>query len=104
MLAPNLARGGEAATQPPPAHQDNRRVPRESSVLVERISANEERPWAGQLNPRRLARLLRPFGIRPRSLWAEYGGQRSSVKGYFRDDCNEAFSRYLGDSTPDVAT
>ena len=75
-----------------------------SQVLVERMIANEERPWAGQLNPRRLARLLRPFGIRPRSLWAEYGGRRKSVKGYLREDCAEAFDRYLGGDGEEVVT
>ena len=75
-----------------------------SRVLVERMIANEERPWAGQLNPRRLTGLLRPFGIRPRSLWAEYGGRPKSVKGYFREDCTEAFGRYLGDDGAEVVT
>jgi len=79
------------------AEEQTDRLP--SQVIVSRLNSNEERPWGKRLDPRHLARLLRPFGIRSRSLWAEFGGQRSSVKGYFRDDCTEAFRRYLSEAT-----
>ena len=73
------------------------RVP--SGVIVGRMNANEEGTWAGQMNPRRLASLLRPFGIRPRSLWTQNDGKQESLKGYFLEDARDAFSRYLPDST-----
>jgi hypothetical protein len=65
------------------------------AVLRER----EERPWGSWgsrrsnpgLNPRDLARQLRPFGIRPRSIRMGH----HTGKGYKREQFEEAWARYL---------
>jgi hypothetical protein len=49
-----------------------------------------------------LARLLRPFGIKPRTLWPPQrtGGSRSA-RGYFRADFEAVLSAYCyGTDTP----
>ena len=67
-----------------------------SDLVVTRLLGLPERPWAGWLQVQRLAKLLRPFGIRPKALWAQYGGdQYRTLQGYHRDDCQVAFDRYL---------
>jgi len=63
---------------------------------ISRLKKIEERPWAGSIHeepisPRRLASLLQPFGIRPRSI--RIGG--STPKGYRLNDFQDAFARYL---------
>jgi hypothetical protein len=57
----------------------------------------DERPWSGwrdvqPLNARGLAKLLKPFGIEPRTVkWP--GG--ATAKGYVREWFDDAFARYL---------
>jgi hypothetical protein len=63
-----------------------------TETLLERLKAIAESPWAGiELNPRGLAKMLRPFGAVPRQV--RIGSK--TVKGYVRTDLQEAFSRYL---------
>ena len=61
--------------------------------LLARLRAVEDAPWAAEceLNPRRLARMLRPFGIEPRKVRLGAG----TAKGYIRDILDEACARYL---------
>jgi hypothetical protein len=78
-----------------------------SEVLVKALLDIEESGWSEYRGPRddqtprklsqgEMARLLRPFGIRPRSIWPR--GKRSkgdtSRKGYYRAHFERAWARY----------
>lgn len=67
-----------------------------TEALLEALTAIEESPWGdfyggGRLTPRRLAGLLKPYGIRPRDLRVA----DKALKGYRRVDFRDAFRRYL---------
>jgi Protein of unknown function (DUF3631) len=64
-----------------------------TSDLLAQLKAIEESPWAAdvELNPRKLARMLRGFGISPATVRAD--GRNG--KGYSREEAEAAFSRYL---------
>jgi len=67
-----------------------------SQTFVDRLNEMEESPWpqfnhGKGLTTSNLARMLRPFGIRPRTLKQE----GHCVKGYYSKDFTEAFERYL---------
>ena len=78
-----------------------------SEVLVKALLGVEESSWTDYRGPRddqtprklsqgEMARLLRPFGIRPKSVWPpgkRYRGD-SSRKGYFRAQFELAWTRY----------
>lgn len=69
-----------------------------SQTFVDRLNEMEESPWpqfnhGKGLTTSNLARMLRPFGIRPRTLKQE----GHCVKGYYSKDFTEAFERYLPD-------
>ena len=74
-----------------------------TASLIEKLSKREESPWAtfnrGQpINPRALARMLRPFGIASSNLKMGHdpSGARDVVaKGYKREAFTDAWSRYL---------
>lgn len=64
--------------------------------MLDYLNSLEESPWAEfkagrNLTPQGLAKLLRPFDIRPRDIRFEHGIQ----KGYQRGDFEEAWNRYL---------
>jgi hypothetical protein len=60
-----------------------------SSELVRELKERDESPWRDtDLTAHRLAKMLKPFGVRPRY------GPGGSVRGYWRDDFADAFSRY----------
>jgi hypothetical protein len=71
----------------------------DTASLLKKLKALDESPWfaAGdgkaefELSPRRLAKMLRPFGVEPRGVRMEAG----TPKGYTYDDLKSAFSRYL---------
>lgn len=69
----------------------------ESNVLTKQILAAladlEESPWKSdyELNPRKLARMLRGFEVFPRQVKTDIGGG----KGYVSDEIQRAVSRYL---------
>jgi hypothetical protein len=70
-----------------------------SHELVERLCADEEQPWGGWrkgqgLTPHGLARLLKPYGVRPRTRRA---GTLTS-KGYLTADLAGAWGRYCPES------
>ena len=67
-----------------------------SSELVGDLRQLEDRPWAEwshgkPLTPQSVARLLKPFGVKPRVM--NLNG--SSTRGYFRADVEAAAGRYI---------
>ena len=67
--------------------------------LVAGLNYRRDRPWAETFKGKDLTELwlasqLRPFGIKPRTLWID-GAQ---AKGYFRDDFVDVFRRYISKS------
>ena len=67
-----------------------------SRDICTRLAELEERPWdeyrAGRaLTPRRLASIVRPYGIRPKNIRLEH----YTCKGYDFDQFRDAWSRYL---------
>jgi hypothetical protein len=67
-----------------------------SNQLVRELREREESPWKDdELTPHRLARLLKPFDVRPRP------GPGKTLRGYWRDDLKDAFARYNRPDRPD---
>jgi hypothetical protein len=64
-----------------------------TKALLDKLRALDESPWATEyeLTDRKLARLLRPFGVVPRSVRE---GEKTP-KGYTRESLDVAFTRYL---------
>jgi hypothetical protein len=64
-----------------------------SCDLLDALSRVEDSPWAGEipLTSRKMARMLRPFGVEP--ITVREGP--ATGKGYKREDFDAAFSRYL---------
>lgn len=67
-----------------------------SGQICEYLQKMEERPWpewrdGKPITPRQLARLLEPFGMRPRQM--KIGSD--NVRGYELEQFTEAFSRYV---------
>lgn len=65
-----------------------------TASLIDALARLPESLWAEpehKLTPKRLARMLRPFGIEPRQVRVEIG----TGKGYQRADFEAAFARYL---------
>jgi hypothetical protein len=81
-----------------------------SRDLVAALNDIDDAPWSewrgrnGNQQPRplsqtQLAQLLRPFGIRPRSLWPGPRPQGRSAKGYFRSQFEVAWRSYCSSPT-----
>jgi putative DNA primase/helicase len=71
-------------------------LPIPSAKIAEALSKMEERPWPEwhhdkPITVRQIARLLKPFQIKPKNI--RYDGQ--IPKGYDRTDFEDAFTRYL---------
>ncbi len=69
-----------------------------SASFVESLIQMEERPWpewshGRPITTRQVARLLKPFGIQPKNLRVDAG----VLKGYEKDQFDDAFARYLPD-------
>ena len=67
-----------------------------SRDLVEGLNAYRERPWAEGLKGQMidevwLARRLRRYGVRSRTMWID----GVAAKGYLKEDLNELFGRYI---------
>ena len=81
---------------------DDDEVP--SAVLVQRLIELEGRPWAEMgkndkpLTQNKLARLLKDVGIAPEQV----GPEDHRVRGYKREQFDEAFERYLAVSQPSI--
>jgi hypothetical protein len=82
-----------------------------SPELVQRLIDLEDGSWVefrglrGDQHPRRmsqglLAMLLRPFGIRPRTVWPRYRTESRSQRGYVRSQFETAWARYCPQPTP----
>lgn len=71
-----------------------------TAELVEELCGNDESPWGDwfgkPLTGRALAKLLRPFGIRPRVI--RLGDE--TARGYAREQFDDAFERYLTSDSP----
>lgn len=69
--------------------------------MLDFLRGVEESPWSeefdGKGSPRKLARLLKPYGITPGSVRLEDG---STPKGYRREDFQDAWERLLPAPTP----
>jgi hypothetical protein len=65
--------------------------------LVDRASKIEDSPWAAEisLTGRKIARWLRPFGIKPK--------RTEVVRGYGREELLRAWQRYCGPVAPHVS-
>jgi putative DNA primase/helicase len=77
-----------------------------TAKLKAALLAMEDRPWKDwrqgrEITPRKIAELLRPFGIVSRSVRMPDG---KTPKGYLRADCEDAFARYLPSDTRHDAT
>jgi Protein of unknown function (DUF3631) len=78
-----------------------------SKDLAARLNELEESPWGDldergkPLDERGLARRLRPFGIRPKTVRLDDGRR---AKGYHLVDLSDAFARYLDDFGRDTVT
>jgi hypothetical protein len=65
-----------------------------SSDLASALNDLEESPWGGwPMDPRKLARDLKPFGIRPKDIRTP---DATGIKGYRREQFDESWARYLG--------
>jgi hypothetical protein len=64
-----------------------------SAELLQRLGRREESAWASEneLSPRKLARMLKPYGAEANTVRTQKGRGR----GYAREDIEDAFSRYL---------
>jgi len=68
-----------------------------TAALVEELCGNDEAPWGDfgrppkPLNGRTLAKMLRPFDIRPRVIRLA----SETARGYAREQFDDAFERYL---------
>jgi Protein of unknown function (DUF3631) len=74
-------------------------------TILERLNWKTDRPWGEmrkgkEVNDLWLARQLRPYGIRPRSIWI--GGIQG--KGYVWEDFEEVFRRYVPRSEVEAFT
>ncbi len=76
----------------------------ETKVILRKLAAREASPWPtfsqGQpITREQLARLLRPFGVKP-SKWAGKGHPRKFHRGYTLTDLRDAFVRYASWNPP----
>jgi putative DNA primase/helicase len=76
----------------------------ETRIILQDLAQREDSPWPTYSQGRpitreQLARLLKPFGIRPVK-WASKGPQREFHRGYTLTDLRDAFGRYAGWSPP----
>jgi hypothetical protein len=67
-----------------------------SRMLVERLNGFGDRPWAEgrkgkAITDMWLAKALRPYGVRPKTMWIG----ETAAKGYAEVDFKEAFRRYI---------
>lgn len=75
-----------------------------TAELLEALNGMEEAPWGDlrgkPLDSRQLARLLRPYGVRPETIRTS----TATPKGYRRDALFDAWERYLPAIQPESAT
>ena len=66
-----------------------------SQVICTQLGAREDRPWSewqhgNPITPRQLAKLLRPFDVKPKAFWLN----GTTVRGYDFDDLRDPVVRY----------
>ena len=66
--------------------------------ILEKLVSLEDRPWAESsrgkpISAVGLAKLLKPFGIRPKQRW--FPEEEQNLNGYAKEDFDETFDRYL---------
>jgi len=72
-----------------------------SAAICTALKTMEERPWptfgrAGKgITERHIARLLRPFGLRPREISKGAGEDRERFQGYGREEILSAYTPYM---------
>ncbi len=71
-----------------------------SAFIAERLATMEERPWPAfaygkPITPHSIARLLKPFNVRPRQIRLPESGKRG--QGYLAEQFRHVFKRYLQD-------
>jgi hypothetical protein len=74
-----------------------------TAALLDKLNATEESPWSElehKLTPRKLARMLRPFEVRPQTV--RVGNE--TPKGYRYADFQDAFDLYLEEKCATSAT
>jgi len=73
-----------------------------TSAILEKLHQADETPWGSlrgePLDARGLARLLKPYGIRPKQIRE----REQTHKGYKRDEFEDAWSRYLDEARADT--
>jgi hypothetical protein len=73
-----------------------------TTIILERLHKIDDAPWADwyghPLTTRDLAKLLRPYDIRPKSVREH--GTGDSLRGYARNDLHEPWARYLPPHPP----
>ncbi|MFC1875175.1 DUF3631 domain-containing protein [Chloroflexota bacterium] len=83
---------------------DGREGPISSGELVAALVEREESPWGDlrgrPLDARKLARMLKPYGIRPHTV--RLGN--ATPKGYQAEDFGDAFNRYISGIAATTAT
>jgi len=83
---------------------DGRAGPISSKQLVAALTDGEDTPWGGMsgrpLDARKLASMLKPYGIRPHNV--RIGN--TTPKGYQAEDFTDAFARYVPGITATPAT
>jgi len=66
----------------------------ETALLIAKLKTLEESPWQElEMTPRKLARMLRPFEVEPRTIRID----GRTAKGYVYEHFQDAFDRYLDD-------
>ncbi len=75
---------------------DEKNLVRISTInLISILRGNKELPWdiypKGGITPYYLASMLKPFDIYPK----QYKDGQTPIRGYFKEDFNDAFKRYL---------
>jgi hypothetical protein len=74
---------------------DDDRLP--TDEVLRRLRTLDESEWSGmdygeaRLTPQKLARMLRPYGVKPQRWYVD----RAQYRGYLRADLADAWERYL---------
>jgi hypothetical protein len=79
--------------------EDTQETRTTTATLIDRLCEIEESPWGDwygkRITSQGLAKLLKPYGIRPRQWRDSYDGV---CRGYVRSDFEDAWTRYLPES------
>jgi Protein of unknown function (DUF3631)/Domain of unknown function (DUF3854) len=72
-----------------------------TEAILNALNELDEAPWGDlkgkPLDPRKLARFLRDYGIKPCDVRADVDGEEKVRKGYRREDLHDAWQRYVPD-------